>query len=437
MSHNQQLKAVIVGAGHRAMLYASYARQHPEALQIVGVADPNALRRKQAMETFGFAANRCFESSEALAAAPKFADFVINGTMDMQHVPTSLPLLAAGYDILLEKPFATSEAEMWELVAAARKQNRKIAICHVLRYAPFYHAVRQEVLNGTIGKILNIQATEHVSYHHVSVAFVRGKWNRKDVCRSSMLMSKSCHDLDIITWMKSGVAPTHVGSFGSNFQFCPENAPAGAGTRCLVDCPIEATCAYSARKLYLNHPKRWAFYVWDSLEHMANPTLEDMTASLKGDNPHGRCAWKCDNNVVDHQSLAIAFADGCTATMNMIGGCSKAGRSIHLIGTQGEIQGNFEDSRFVIRHIETRSGHPEYTEKVVDLNLTGDMTGAQGGHGGGDLRLVEDFLDVLRGNKPSISSTSIEDSINGHLLGFCADLARETKTVVNVLERWR
>jgi len=140
---------------------------------------------------------------------------------------------------------------------------------------------------------------------------------------------------------------------------------------------------------------------------------------------------------VDHQSLAIAFADGCTATMNMIGGCSKAGRSIHLIGTQGEIQGNFEDSRFVIRHIETRSGHPEYTEKVVDLNLTGDMTGAQGGHGGGDLRLVEDFLDVLRGNKPSISSTSIEDSINGHLLGFCADLARETKTVVNVLERWR
>ena len=32
--------AVIVGAGHRAMLYASYAQAHPDELKIVGVADP-------------------------------------------------------------------------------------------------------------------------------------------------------------------------------------------------------------------------------------------------------------------------------------------------------------------------------------------------------------------------------------------------------------
>jgi hypothetical protein len=50
-----------------------------------------------------------------------------------------------------------------------------------------------------------------------------------------MLMAKSCHDLDLITWMKSGVPPARVSSFGSNFQFRPEKAPEGAGTRCLVD----------------------------------------------------------------------------------------------------------------------------------------------------------------------------------------------------------
>lgn len=426
------LTAVIVGAGHRAMLYASYARHHPEELQIVGVADPLPLRRRQCLEAFGLASERCFESADALASVPKFADFAINGTMDHQHVPTSLPLLAAGYDMLLEKPFATDEAEMWALVAAARKHGRKIAICHVLRYAPFYRAIRQEVMNGVIGEIINVQATEHVSYHHVSVAFVRGKWNRKDLCHSTMLMSKCCHDLDLITWMKSGIAPVRVASFGSNFQFRPEKAPPGAGTRCLVDCPIKATCSYSARKLYFDHPKRWSFYVWDTLEHLAKPTAADLLASLKGDNPHGRCAWKCDNNVVDHQSVVVDFADGCTATLNMIGGCAKASRSLHLIGTQGEIQGNFEDSRFVIRQIDTRAGQSEYSERVVDLNQSGDMTGAQGGHGGGDLRMVADFLAVLRGAKPSISSTSIEDSINGHLLGFCADRAREEHAGIDV-----
>jgi len=231
--------------------------------------------------------------------------------------------------------------------------------------------------------------------------------------------------------MKSGVRPVQVSSVGGNFQFRPEQAPPGAGTRCLVDCPIEADCLYSARKHYIDHPERWGFYVWAGLEHLHNPTLEDKIASLKGDNPYGRCVWKCDNDVVDHQSVAIGFADGCTATLNMIGGSAKPSRSLHLIGTRGEIQGVFEDSRFVIRHLDPRPGH-EYAERVVDLKVGGDMTGAQGGHGGGDLRLIGDFVRTLRGETPSISSTTLEDSLSGHLIGLGADRARTTGSVVSI-----
>ena len=427
------LSAIIVGAGHRSMLYASYAAQHPDELVIAGVADPSASRRDLAARTFGLAPAQCHVSVEALAALPRQADFIINGTMDRLHVPTSLPLLAAGYDLLLEKPFATSEAELWQLAQAARRHGRKVSICHVLRYTPFYAAIRQEVLKGTIGDLLNVQAVEHVSYHHQAVGFVRGKWNRRDASGSTMLMAKSCHDLDLIAWMKSGVLPVRVASFGGNYYFRPDKAPAGAGTRCLVDCPIEADCLYSARKQYLDHPDRWSFYVWDTLEHLAKPTLEDMTASLKGNNPYGRCVWKCDNDVVDHQSVAIEFADGCTATLNMIGGAAKPSRSLHLVGTQGEILGCFEDSRFVIRRPDPRPGH-EYAEETVDLRINADMTGAHGGHGGGDLRLVADFLCTLRGEPPSISATSLEDSISGHLMGFCADRAMAEGVTV-ALER--
>lgn len=422
---------IIVGAGHRARIYAAYAKDHPDEMAIVGVADPSPLRRQQVAEEFGLSTQHCFESAEALAQVPKFADFVINGTMDHQHVPTSLPLLEAGYDLLLEKPFAVNEREMWELVRAARRQQRTIVICHVLRYAPFYEAIRRKVLEGVIGDILNIQATEHVSYHHMAVAYVRGKWNHTRNGSSSMLMAKSCHDLDLIAWMKSGVAPRRVSSFGSLFQFKPENAPHGAGTRCLVDCPIEPDCLYSARKHYLDHPERWSFYVWDALEHLPNPTLEQKIALLKGDSPYGRCVWRCDNTVVDHQSVLIEFADGCTATLNMIGGCSKPSRSLHLIGTTGEIQGCLEDSRFVIRHIDPRPGH-EYQEDVVDLNVGGDMTGAFGAHAGGDMRLVADFLKTLRGEPRSVCSTVIEDSVAGHLMGFGADQSLREQRIVNI-----
>ncbi len=429
---NSKLSCIIVGAGHRALGYASYAKTHPQELEVVGVADPSALRRRQTAERFGLTASQCFRSAEELAEKPKLADFVINGTIDHQHVPTSLPLLERGYDMLLEKPFATSEEEMWQLVRAARKNKAKVAICHVLRHAPFYAAIRQKIAEDVVGDIINIQATEHVSYHHMAVGFIRGKWNKTDYCGSTMLMAKSCHDLDLIAWMKAGIYPRSVSSFGSNFQFEPENAPKGAGTRCLTDCPIEIeeTCLYSARKHYIDHPNRWSFYVWDSLEAIEEPTIEDKIESLKT-SPYGRCVWKTDMTVVDHQSVIVEFTDGSTATLNMIGGSSKPSRSIHIIGTEGEIQGCLEDSRFVIRHIDPRPGH-EYAETVIDLNVTGDMTGTHGGHAGGDERLVVDFLNYLRGEPHSLSTTDLETSISGHLIGFCANKAAAEKRVIEI-----
>jgi len=425
------ITAIIVGAGHRSLYYASYALSHPDELRIVAVADPNELRRRQTAEMFDLPPAACFTCAEEVASLPKMADAVINGTMDSQHVPTSLPLLEAGYHILLEKPFAINEDEMWKLVQTARKTRRKVMICHVLRYAPFYAAIRQRVQAGEIGDILNIQTLEHVSYHHMGVAFVRGKWNRKDRFGSSMLMAKCCHDLDLITWMKSGILPKAVASFGSNYQFRPEKTPPGAGTRCLVDCPIEPDCLYSARKHYIDHPDRWSFYVWDSLEHLPHPTIEDKIHSLMTDNPYGRCVWKCDNDVVDHQTVAIEFSDGSTASHNMVGGAARPSRAIHLVGTTGEIRGVMEESRFSIYHFDTRPGH-EYSEEVVDLSIGGDMHGAFGGHGGGDLRLVADFVKVIRGEPPSLSTTSLEDSISGHLIGFSADRAMAERRVVEL-----
>lgn len=430
---SKQITAIIVGAGHRALLYSSYALQHPEELKIVGVADPDPIRRGKAAQMHGFGEDMCFESAEALAARPKLADAIINGTMDTQHIPTSIPLLRRGYDMLLEKPFAVNESEIWQLQEVARQTGRKVMICHVLRYAPFYAAIKERLLSGQIGDIINIQCTEHVSYHHLAVSFVRGKWGNEEKCGAPMLLAKCCHDLDLIMWLMSGIAPKRVCSFGSDFQFDPAKKPEGAGKRCMVDCKIEADCPYSAKKHYIDHPDRWGFYVWDCLEHLENPTIEDKIQSLKTDNIHGRCMWDCEHTVVDHQSVLIDFADGATATLNMIGGASKPERNIHILGTRGEIKGVFDDSVFVVRKLDNAS-ELGWTEETVDLKIGGDKSGMSGSHGGGDLRLVEDFVRVLQGQTPSISCTSINDSINGHLAVFRAERSRKTGKVVSMEE---
>ena len=64
------LKAVIVGAGHRALTYASYAQQHPEELQIVGVADLLDLRRQKVAQLYDLPSSRCFATAAELAAGP-------------------------------------------------------------------------------------------------------------------------------------------------------------------------------------------------------------------------------------------------------------------------------------------------------------------------------------------------------------------------------
>lgn len=424
-SYANPVKAVIVGAGHRSMLYASYSMQHVDELKITGVVDPDKIRRDNAAKIFELPENSCFESVQEFVNGTKTADVIINGTMDSIHVSTTIPLLQKGYDVLLEKPIGTTKEEVLELHSTAKECGKRVMICHVLRYAPFYMKIRERIINGEVGDIISISTQENVSYHHMAVGYVRGKWNSRNKCGSTMLMAKSCHDLDLITWMKSGIRPQRVSSFGSLMYFRPDKAPEGAGTRCLTDCKIEKTCPYSAYKNYIEQGL-WDFYAWDSIEHLGpNPSIEEKIDSLKTGNPFGRCVWKCDNDVVDHQVVNIEFEDGCTATHSMTGNSSKPCRYIHIIGTKGEIEGVMEDGAFYVRKPDARKGHA-YTEEKISVDSSNDM------HGGGDLLLVGDFISAVRGEKASISATTLDDSIYGHLIGFAADKANTERRILEI-----
>ena len=415
------LKTIIVGGGHRSLTYANLANVESDKMEIVGIADPDENRRNSIAKLYNIPPERCFESAEELAETPKFADAVINGTMDHIHVETTVPLLKAGYDVLLEKPFSVNEKEARELVAAAEKYGRKVMVCFVLRYAPFYRKIKDLILAGEIGDIISIQTSEYVSYHHMSTSHVRGKWNNSDRCHSSMLLAKCCHDIDIMMWLMSETKPSLVSSFGCNKQFVKENAPENSGTRCLIDCPLVDECLYSAKRIYIDHPDRWSFYVWDALEHLENPTIDDKIELLKT-SPYGVCAYKSDNNVVDHQTVSVMFENGATGIHSMVGGTSYGTRTIHITGTKGVIKGDFEKGKFTLSKIDPRP-ECEHEDTVFDLKIDNDT------HGGGDLDLVRDFVAYARGEEPSVSCTSITDSLSGHLVVFLADKSRENNGI--------
>lgn len=410
--------AVIVGGGHRSIIYGDYSFKHPGDLKIVGIADPNRERCLMAAKRYGFSEDRCYSSAQELAKVPKFADAVINGTMDHQHFETAVPLLEAGYDMLLEKPFAVSEDELKKLMAVVEKNHNRVMVCHVLRYSPFYMEIRKRIVSGELGEILNIQTAEHVSYHHYTNSYVRGKWANSEICKTSMLLAKSCHDIDIMTWLMSEYKPLAVASSGSRTQFLPENAPEGATDRCVRDnCPYLETCNYSSKRIYLDY-ERWTPYVWQELEATENPTYGQKLACLTGDNPYDRCVYKCDNNVVERQSVLVQFSNGVCGTHNTIGGTAKSERKIHIIGTLAEIEGVMEDGILTVRRVNP-SVECGYDTEIIDLSKNSD------GHGGGDDGLTADFIRYLRTGEQSMSCTAIENSVAGHMIIFKADESRE------------
>ena len=413
------ISVVIVGMGGRASIYSAVALTNPELLNVVGVVDVNPERTRQAQLMFDLPDEHCFSTVEELVAVPRFADAAINCTMDRLHVETSLPLLRHGYDLLLEKPYALNDEEGQLIINCARETGRKVMVCHVLRYTPFYRSLRRVIALGTIGDVINIHMVNQVGYQHESVSFVRGKYAREEICGSGMLLSKCSHDLDIMSWLMGDNIPVTISSVGSVLQFKEEKAPEGAGTHCLNDCPLERECIYSARRLYIENPMRWANNVWHDT-HSSPETDEEKEEILRWPgNPFSRCVYRCNINIVDHQSVLIHFRDGATGTFSMNGGATMPRRIIHVTGTRGEIHGDFERERFHVRLIDPEAPGG-YTERTLDMSdfQQGDA------HGGGDRSIVLDFIALLRGERTSPGCPTLEDSIVGHRMVFLAEKSR-------------
>ena len=73
--------------------------------------------------------------------------------------------------------------------------------------------------------------------------------------------------------------------------------------------------------------------------------------------------------------------------------------------------------------IETSIFGPKQSSAALPAaSLSDDFSG----HGGGDLTMVEEFLDILLGNaKPSPSITSLDQSLESHYCALAAEISRK------------
>ncbi|MFJ3207139.1 Gfo/Idh/MocA family protein [Streptomyces flaveolus] len=408
----------IVGAGARGASYARIAASEGIAT-VVAVADPDPVRRHALAEEFGLPADRVFHDWAQLAERPRLADAAIVATPDRLHADPAVALADRGYALLLEKPMAPTEDEARRIVDAAVRNDVLLAVCHVLRYTPYSHKLKELIDGGRIGDVVSVEHLEPVGWWHQAHSYVRGQW-AVETESSSMLLAKSCHDID---WLGHliGRPVEQVSSFGGLYHFRPENKPEGAGDQC-VSCSVERDCAYSAVRIYerfLGDPvhERWPLGV------LTDDVSEAGLRKALADGPYGTCVYAGRNDVVDHQVVNLQYAGGVTASFTMTAFTALDFRRTRIFGTGGSLDG---DGRRIVLHDFLTD-----TTDVFDLDPDGGASAADG-HGGADNELLRAFVTAVATGDHSAVTSGPYETLRSHQVVWAAEQARHQSTVVRL-----
>jgi hypothetical protein len=415
---DKPVTAITLGAGGRGNVYGNFAAKFPDQLKIIGVAEPIALRNERYTKKHQIPDAHRFDTWERVFERPKFADAIIITTPDNLHYAPCMKALSMGYDVLLEKPIAPTEKECRDILALSKKTGRIVAVCHVLRYAPYFVKMRELIAKGAIGDIISVQHLEPIEHLHMAHSYVRGNWHNSKAT-TPIILAKSCHDLDIIKWVINKPAQ-QISAMGDLKWFRKENAPAGSTARCTDGCAVERTCPYSAIRSY--HDKRQRTGVFDLPDDKTKHS-EAIMDKLKTTN-YGRCVYRMENDQPDHYITNIQFGDNVTASFSMEAFTSYAGRRTRIMGSMGDMVGDMNE--LVVTDFRT--------EKQIKLvPIAEDVEGYKNnGHGGGDWLLARDFVQAVAQQNPKLLTSTIDESIESHVMGFMAEESRKSSKVMKV-----
>lgn len=449
------LRVAVIGCGERGRrAYGAYALAYPGRLRVVACAESDPEKRDRFALEHGLEADDAHADWRVLFANPRPAfEGVIIATPDREHVEPTVAALEHGRDVLLEKPIAPTLDGVLAVRDAARRSSGSVTVSHVLRYTPFFSTLHRLVGEGAIGDLVGIDHSENIGYWHFAHSYVRGNW-RNEAMASPMLLAKACHDLDLLRWF-AGARCLRVHSAGGLRHFRAENVPSGAPARCLDGCPHADTCPFYAPRFYI---ERLALTDGPPVSAISLDTSPEGRERALRDGPYGRCVYRCDNDVADHQVATLEFANGVTASLTVSAFTPDNTRTIKLMGTRGELRGRLDTGEIELRRFLPAPGTAPVADWGRDAEgrtaLAGDLveqvtavppddplgaddaSGSFVGHDGGDGGLISAFvahaLARRSGETRGTALTSLAEATESHLIAFAAERSRREGRVIEL-----
>lgn len=273
--------------------------------------------------------------------------------------------------VFLEKPVGINDEDI-ELLKSIKGMDDRVVVSFPLRGALAVQYVKNLIDIGTIGEVVHVQAYNNVSYGR---GYYHG-WYRDESVTGGLFLQKATHDLDYINYLLEGRKPVRLCAMTSKMVYKGDKP---AGRKC-ADCPERHTCVESIENIKRNQPEY-------------------------GGDPY--CCFAVDTGNEDSGSVIIEYDNGMHVvySQDFIVKHDAGKRGARLIGYYGTIEFDFVTSTVTVyKHIERATQRHEI------------MT--HGGHYGGDPRLVENFINVMKGMEKS--KTPLSDGIKSAELCLAA-----------------
>jgi predicted dehydrogenase len=368
-----RLRVVLVGTGGRGSTSwgKSLKSGFGDVLEFVGLCDINPKRMAVARDYIGVDCPMFRDTEFDEMIRTTSPDRVIVTTIDSFHAKYICRALELGVDVISEKPMATDEKMVQEVLDTQRRTGRQLIIAENYRYSPDNEVIKKIIDSEEIGIITSVDYNVYLNTDHGTSYFRR--WHGFKQYNGTILNSEGCHFLDLVQWWLEA-EPAEVQAFGGlrrygyNGEYRSE--------RCM-HCPYQDKCEF----------------FWDVTK---DKFAMDFYVNAESEDGYLRdgCVYRRDINVWDTMTLNVRYHTGALMSFSLNAFMPYEGYRIAFNGTKGRL-----DAR--VYHAQ-----PWEVENLAEIRITPLFKpsraqvvpkGGGGSHWGADERLHQ---SIFRGPVP-------------------------------------
>jgi len=407
-SDQQQIRVAIIGAGERGVYVlgprlVEFAAQ--TGLVVRALCDTNADRVEEGkayLEALyreaGFAVDIDTDTDFERVVGRDDVDSVFITTYTAEHRAPTVAALAAGKQVYLDKPMATTLSDAEAMMEAEARANRPLIMGFTRRYENSWRTALELVRSGEIGQLQTILLRSVIPY-----ARYLQRWHRLRERSGGALNDKVSHYFDALNWIAGSRATTLMAMGGRSSVFAADPTAPRRCRECDRDCPFRAMPGP-------NKPELGIVYRLDPDYRKQKDGIfgrRSWTEAEAEDAQIDNCVYRTDSDILDHAVVNIGYENGIKATLfwNIFGPSAEDEETIELVGSSGRLRLTRDTGEIDLisqygaehRTIDARGPHFESSHFGADVELVhtvrrhfdGETPTAGTAEGYESLRMVE------------------------------------------------